>query len=96
MLRDAFADMLPAEVFERPKKGFEVPVATWLTGPLAALADAAVDPERMDRHGLGAPDLAAGWQTALASGRRDTSAELWTLIAYHAWCDRQAALGLPE
>ncbi len=34
VLRDAFADMLPDEVFDRPKRGFEIPIAQWLTGPL--------------------------------------------------------------
>ena len=30
LLRKAFADVLPAEIFERPKTAFELPVGEWL------------------------------------------------------------------
>ena len=48
MLRDAFADRLPAEVFQRPKRGFEIPIADWLTGPLADRLRRAIDPVRLE------------------------------------------------
>ena len=34
LLRDAFAALLPASVFNRPKMGFAVPVGKWFRGPL--------------------------------------------------------------
>ena len=37
LLREAFADDLPAEVFNRPKMGFAVPIGDWLRGPLRDL-----------------------------------------------------------
>ncbi|MDJ0951665.1 MAG: asparagine synthase (glutamine-hydrolyzing) [Alphaproteobacteria bacterium] len=90
ILRRAFAERLPAEVFSRPKRGFEVPIADWLMGPLKDLARQAVDPARLKRHGLFRPELPSAWLHDLVSGRRDKSWELWTLIAYHAWEQRQA------
>ena len=37
MLREAFADDLPAWVFKRKKMGFAVPVGDWFRGPLRAM-----------------------------------------------------------
>jgi len=34
ILRDAFRSELPSEILERSKKGFEVPLEEWFTGPL--------------------------------------------------------------
>ena len=34
LLRDAFADRLPAEVFDRPKRGFALPIGDWFRGDL--------------------------------------------------------------
>src|SRR5437764_12387659 len=34
LLRDAFADDLPASVFKRPKIGFAVPIGEWFRGHL--------------------------------------------------------------
>lgn len=94
ILRRAFADRLPAELFARPKKGFEAPIAQWLTGALADLARRATDPDRLRRQGLFDPALPGAWYDDLAAGRRDTSERLWTLIAFQAWAERTPALGL--
>ena len=36
MLIDAVRDLLPIEVWDRPKQGFVLPFAEWMRGPLAA------------------------------------------------------------
>ncbi|MBK8906494.1 MAG: asparagine synthase (glutamine-hydrolyzing) [Rhodospirillales bacterium] len=93
ILRTAFADRLPAEVFERPKKGFEVPIARWLTTELRDMTRNAVDPRRLTEQGIVRPDLPAQWLADLTSGRRDTAWALWTLVVFQAWADRN---GNPE
>lgn len=84
-LRKAFSDRLPQSVFRRPKKGFEIPIAEWLIGPLRDRVRAAIDPERLRRQGLFAPDLPQQWLDQLISRRRDTSWALWTLLAFQSW-----------
>jgi asparagine synthase (glutamine-hydrolysing) len=91
ILREAFADRLPAEVFGRPKRGFEIPIADWLLGPLADRLRRAVDPARLEDQGLFKPDLPRRWHEELKARRRDTSWQLWTLVAFQAWQERQAA-----
>ncbi|HLI10252.1 MAG TPA: asparagine synthase (glutamine-hydrolyzing) [Alphaproteobacteria bacterium] len=91
VLRRAFAERLPAEVFARPKKGFEIPIADWLKGDLADLARRATDPARLRRQGLFRPELPQRWLRALAGGRRDCSERLWTLIAFQSWWERRQA-----
>jgi asparagine synthase (glutamine-hydrolysing) len=88
ILRRAFADRLPADASRAPKKGFEVPIAAWLTGELGELCRHAIDPARLKRQGLFRPELPQAWYDALKSRRRDTSERLWSLIAFQAWCER--------
>ena len=38
LLRDAFSDLLPAEVMMRPKWGWSAPIYHWMRGPLKSLA----------------------------------------------------------
>ncbi|MBT3928341.1 MAG: asparagine synthase (glutamine-hydrolyzing) [Rhodospirillaceae bacterium] len=87
VLRRAFADRLPAEVFALPKKGFEIPIAEWLTGPLEDLTRRSIDAGRLGRQGIFQPELPRLWYDDLKAGRRDTSEKLWTLIAFQAWCE---------
>ena len=39
VLKEAVADVLPAEVVHRPKQGFRVPLPAWLAGPLSKWAE---------------------------------------------------------
>lgn len=43
LLRESAADILPKSVFDRPKKGFSLPLGDWMFGPLRAECEAAVD-----------------------------------------------------
>jgi asparagine synthase (glutamine-hydrolysing) len=43
LLREATAAVLPGFVFERPKKGFSLPLGEWMFGPLRDQCEAAVD-----------------------------------------------------
>jgi asparagine synthase (glutamine-hydrolysing) len=89
IVRRAFQDRLPAEVFTRPKKGFEMPVADWLRRELKPLVDRAADPARLAREGLLRPALPERWRAEHAAGR-DRSWELWTLLAFQSWLERRA------
>lgn len=85
ILRDAFADRLPAEVFRLPKKGFEMPIADWLKTSLRDRLLAASDPQMLQRQGLIRPEPVQQWIVDLDSGRRDTSWQLWMLMCFQAW-----------
>ncbi len=92
IFRRAFADRLPAEVFRRPKKGFEVPLARWLLGELAEPTRAAIDPGRLRAQGLFDPAVPQRWYAELAAGRRDTAWALWTLVAFQGWAERHGMM----
>lgn len=87
LLRQAMQGVLPPEIVNRPKKGFNMPVAKWLTGPLKPLAADLLAPSRLKRHGLFRPDYVQTlWQEHL-SRRQDHRKLLWTLLAFELWYD---------
>ncbi len=95
ILARAFAGRVPDEVFQRPKKGFELPIDRWLTGPLDDMARRAVDEQRLKDRGLLRPELPRRWYDDLKSGRRDTSWQLWALVVFLAWQERRD-IGWPD
>lgn len=92
ILRRAFADRLPSNVFRRPKKGFEVPLARWLTEDLADMTRAAIDPGRLRAQGLFDPDLPQRWYSDLKAGKRDMAWALWTIVAFQGWAERHGMM----
>jgi asparagine synthase (glutamine-hydrolysing) len=87
ILKHAAARRLPASILARPKKGFGIPVASWLRGPLAPLMARLLDRERLERQGLFHPAEVARRIAEHQSGRRDHRKPLWTLLMFQLWCD---------
>ncbi|TFG88094.1 MAG: asparagine synthetase B, partial [Hyphomicrobiales bacterium] len=85
ILAAAFGDLLPAEVFDRPKAGFGVPIDTWLRGPLLpTLKETLLDQSFID----------TGWlrRTAIermidrhVTGKADHRHPLWALLCLGRW-----------
>jgi asparagine synthase (glutamine-hydrolysing) len=85
LLKHAANGRLPASIVERPKKGFGIPVARWLRGPLAPLLDDLLGPDRLTRQGLFRPEEVA-WRVAEhRAGVRDHRKPLWTLLMFQLW-----------
>lgn len=85
ILRSAFRDRLPTEVFERPKRGFEMPVGALLAGPAAERLTASTDAAALKRQGILNPDMVQGWRRNLQSGFRDNAWHLWAVVAFQEW-----------
>jgi asparagine synthase (glutamine-hydrolysing) len=91
ILRKVLASFVPAELTERPKAGFGIPIGKWLRGELREWAEATLDASTMRAQGL--LDVAAvheRWQEHL-SGRRDWQYQMWSILMLQAWLQRQSA-----
>ena len=87
LLRDAAASKLPPNIIKRPKKGFGIPVAKWLRGPLSRLLDERLDPVVLKRQGLFQPAEVARRIAEHRQGIRDHRKPLWTLLMFQLWYD---------
>ncbi|HNQ02247.1 MAG TPA: asparagine synthase C-terminal domain-containing protein, partial [Syntrophales bacterium] len=85
ILRETFRDLLPPVLRNRPKWGFEMPVSAWLRGELGGLIDETLGPDRIRRQGIFDPQAVARIVGDFRAGRRDTSWQLWNLIAFQVW-----------
>ena len=87
-MKKAAAGRLPAAILDRPKKGFGIPVAHWLRGPLAGLLDSLLDRARLERQGLFDPHEVERRIGEHSAGVRDHRKPLWTLLMFQLWYDR--------
>ena len=85
LLRRVLDRHVPPALTDRAKRGFGVPLAAWLRGPLREWAESLLDPRRLRQEGFFAPDaVAAIWRQHLG-GRRDRGLLLWNLLAFQSW-----------
>ncbi len=90
-LKLAFRELLPAPILGRRKHGFEVPTDEWLRGPLKDLLCDALSPARLARHGFVDPGFVAGIVREHVERRRNRSRELYLLLVFELWYDRNIA-----
>jgi len=89
ILRQALYRRVPQTIFERPKRGFEVPLHQWLRGPLRDWAEDLLAPARLRDEGFFAPaPIEAMWREHL-SGRRNWHHHLWDVLMFNAWLAEQ-------
>jgi asparagine synthase (glutamine-hydrolysing) len=87
LLKRAASGRLPAAILDRKKKGFGIPVARWLRGPLKPLLESLLDRARLERQGLFRADEVARRIKEHQSGTRDHRKPLWTLLMFQLWHD---------
>lgn len=87
-LRRILADYLPPEIVNRPKRGFRVPLTSWLRGEMAPR----VRDELLSGSGIIGqflhPSEVAKIVEEHMSGRGEHSIRIWTLLALNAWAKR--------
>ena len=85
LLKSAMQPYLPNEILYRPKQGFAVPLARWFRGPLRQRVSDAVLGPRLASTGIFNERYLKHLIDAHASGSRDYSAPLWTLLMFDAF-----------
>ena len=88
LLKRSLAGRLPAAILHRPKKGFGIPVARWLRGPLRPLLGSLLGPDRIGRQGLFQPSEVDRLVGEHLAGVRDHRKPLWTLLIFQLWHDQ--------
>ena len=85
ILKQAFSDLLPPAIRDRPKMGFGVPIDRWFRHELKSeLRDVLLDPVSLSR-GLFRPEAVAALIDEHVQGVRDHAYRLWALLMLELW-----------
>ena len=85
LLKRALRGIVPDEILSRPKKGFGIPVAAWIRGPLRPLFEELFSDRELGASGLFEPRYAQAMLQRHLRGEADLRKPLWTLAMFQLW-----------
>lgn len=90
ILRDAVAHLLPQEILQRKKQGFEVPLLKWFKTELKGSIESLwLADDYIESQGIFNPEYVKSLKKQLySSSPQDVVAQIWGLIAFQHWYKR--------
>jgi asparagine synthase (glutamine-hydrolysing) len=94
ILRDAFRDMLPPALYNRPKKGFEVPLLRWLrTEMRSMITDDLLSRTRIeDEKIFNYIEVERLKKKLFSKNPGDSHARIWALVVFQWWHRKYGAV----
>ncbi|MEM8895988.1 MAG: asparagine synthase (glutamine-hydrolyzing) [Bacteroidota bacterium] len=90
ILQDTFRDFLPEKLYKRPKRGFEVPLLSWLRNDLnSTVSKTLFDKEFLQEQGLFNPTAIMKLGKKIKTHNPgDSHAQVWALFVFQHWYRR--------
>lgn len=87
ILQDAYRDFLPAQLYKRPKKGFEVPLLKWFRKEMKSLiTDNLLSKKWIEEQGIfHYPEIDLLKKKLFSSNPGDVHARIWGLLVFQWW-----------
>lgn len=87
IVQDAFRNILPEELYNRPKKGFEVPLLKWFrTGLYSLINDDLLSADFVEEQGIfNMAEIQKMKRKLFSSNPEDIHARIWALIVFQSW-----------
>ena len=85
LLKRAVRDLVPAEILNRPKQGFGVPIQEWINQQLRSRLRETLTEPRTRQRGYVKPHYVDVLLDEHERGRRDHSMRLWSLFMLELW-----------
>lgn len=89
LVQDTFRSLLPPRLYNRPKKGFEVPLLKWLRRELRSTLEDLLNEKFVRDQRIFNPEVVARLKSRLYSHNPgDAHARIWALLVFQSWWTR--------
>ena len=91
VMKEALAKFVPRTLFERPKKGFSIPVIRWIRGGLNSWVKDSISPSRIACEGYFDPGLTQRLYDRAIAGDEYYAHHLWAVCIFQSWLASRTA-----
>ena len=90
LMKEVLYGLMPKELFDRPKRGFAIPLLEWLKGPLSWMIGKYLNDEVIGRYGFVNARKVQELLRKFLNGQDHLYNRIWTLIVLHWWLESKA------
>ena len=87
ILKKILSNYIPKKLMERPKKGFSIPLDSWLRGPLKDWAENLLSEKRLSQEGYFNTELVRRKWSEHINNEYNWQNDLWNVLMFQAWID---------
>jgi len=88
LMKKVLYDLVPRELFERPKRGFAIPLKQWLKGPLSWMIEEYLNEKVIRRHAFVHSHKVNKLLHQFRTGHDHLYNRIWTLVVLHWWLEK--------
>lgn len=85
LLKEIVHDFVPKELMDRPKKGFAIPIASWLQNDISFLLDTYLNETDIKKQGLLKWEGVSKLLSLFRAGKLEYTNKIWTLLVFQMW-----------
>ncbi|MGZ3691152.1 MAG: asparagine synthase (glutamine-hydrolyzing), partial [Pseudobdellovibrio sp.] len=87
IFRESVKDIVPNNIYNKPKMGFGPPDASWYKNHLSQWIREYLSDEVIRKRGIFKPEFVKSILDDHFQGKRNTIYWIWTLLCFEAWCN---------
>ena len=91
ILKKSLENYLPNELFTRPKKGFSIPLDSWLRGPLRDWSEDLLSKKSIESSDIFSYETVNKIWIEHLEGDRNWQSRLWTVLMFQSWYKERKA-----
>ena len=85
ILRDIVHQYIPKELMDRPKMGFAIPIAEWMSNELKELVEEYISESNIKDQGLFNWEYILKLKTAFFNGKKEYDVKIWYILMFQMW-----------
>lgn len=88
ILREIAHQYIPERLLNRPKMGFAVPIANWLTTELRPVVEDYIHEQRIREQGIFNWDYVSKLKSGFLGGKKEFDVKIWYLLMFQMWYEK--------
>ena len=88
IVKEIVHQYIPKEMMDRPKMGFAIPIANWMTNELRDYLESFVNEKVIREQGIFNWEYVNKLKTDFFNGKKEYDMKMWYLLMFQTWYDR--------